>query len=393
MKLDRNNYEEFFLLYVDNELTAAQKKSVEQFIQENPDLAMELEILQQTVVAADDSVVFTGKDALLKKESGSLINMSNYEEYLISYIDDELNTAERKAFETFAASHPQVKEELSVYMQTKLHPEEEIVFANKEVLYRKEEKVRVISMQWWKIAVAAAVILVAGVGTFTVLTKKDNSTTIDVATNNDPVQQPGAPAADEKGPADELKNNTEAPSIEKSIQDNVASVTTNDAIQTKTRAGKKQQEEKSQITKSAPQNFTNNKDEILAKTEPPVKKENTTSTITDNNIKAVDTRLTPSTTDASVDVKNTIAAVDKNASKQNSNNDAVTNNPDNTSDIKEVHQQEFDDVYASNNESKNKKLRGFFRKATRVFEKRTNISATDDSEEKILIGALAVKLK
>ena len=52
-------------------------------------------------------------------------------------------------------------------------------------------------------------------------------------------------------------------------------------------------------------------------------------------------------------------------------------------------------VYASYEEGKNKKLRGFFRKATRVFEKRTNISASDDEdkEDKVLIGALAVKLK
>src|ERR1044071_1457499 len=91
MKIDRHNYEEFFLLYVDNELTTEQKELVDQFVLQNPDLAIELEILQQTTLTVDESVVFDGKESLLRKEADSLINLSNYEEYLISYIDNELN--------------------------------------------------------------------------------------------------------------------------------------------------------------------------------------------------------------------------------------------------------------------------------------------------------------
>ncbi|MBS1574079.1 MAG: hypothetical protein JST09_02145, partial [Bacteroidetes bacterium] len=123
MKIDRHNYEEFFLLYVDNELMTEQKKLVEQFIQENPDLAIELEILQQTTLQADDSIVFDGKESLLRSETHSIVNMDNYEEYLIAYIDNELNDQEKIDFYKFAMAHPQVKEELAIYQQTKLQPE------------------------------------------------------------------------------------------------------------------------------------------------------------------------------------------------------------------------------------------------------------------------------
>lgn len=390
MKLDRNNYEEFFLLYVDNELTAEQRRSVEQFVQEHPDLAMELDILQQTVLPADNSVVFTGKDSLLKNGSGSLINMSNYEEYLISYIDNELNASERNAFEKFLAAHPAVKEELGVYQQTKLEPEEKIVFANKEILYRKEEKVRVISMQWWKIAVAAAVILVAGMGTFIILNKKDTTTpgTSVVKTTTDKKSTPTPVVTDDNKEADKQK--TEKPSVLKTVQDNVAAVITKDAIKTKPSSPEKLTEEKIQTKKSVPQNFVSNNSEALVKNEISVKKENAANT--DKN-KAVDNRIIPSVNESASDLKNTIASLEKNTAKQNTNNDAVTKEQEKAYNNKETAQEDFDAVYASNNESKNKKLRGFFRKATRVFEKRTNISATDDTEGKILIGALAVKLK
>ena len=71
MNIDRNNYEEFFLLYVDNELSAADRKAVELFVQHNADLKAELDMLQQTVFNADD-VVFEHKTSLHKEEITAL---------------------------------------------------------------------------------------------------------------------------------------------------------------------------------------------------------------------------------------------------------------------------------------------------------------------------------
>jgi hypothetical protein len=46
---------------------------------------------------------------------------------------------------------------------------------------------------------------------------------------------------------------------------------------------------------------------------------------------------------------------------------------------------------ADASENKTKRLRGFLRKATRILERRANISATDE-DDRLLIGGLAVKL-
>ena len=52
--INRYNYETYFLLYVDNELSAVEKNSVDEFVQSNPDLGEELAMLFQTVLQKDD---------------------------------------------------------------------------------------------------------------------------------------------------------------------------------------------------------------------------------------------------------------------------------------------------------------------------------------------------
>lgn len=64
------------------------------------------------------------------------INISNYESYLLSYIDGELNEAEQAALEVFLKKHPQFRQELELLEGTRLVPDEQLVFDNKAALYR-----------------------------------------------------------------------------------------------------------------------------------------------------------------------------------------------------------------------------------------------------------------
>src|SRR6185295_2775291 len=154
MNIDRHYYEEYFLLYIDNELSVDQKKQVDLFVQENPDLEEELVMLMQSRLIPDDSVVFDRKHLLMKEQdaphSNSFINLNNYEQWLIMYVDDELSAEEKSAVERFALAHEHVQQELELFKQTKLQAEE-VVFPDKEILYRREKTVRVISIQWWKV--------------------------------------------------------------------------------------------------------------------------------------------------------------------------------------------------------------------------------------------------
>ncbi len=67
MDINRNNYESFFLLYLDRELSAADKHEVEKFLIENSDLQKEFALLQQTILIHDDTI-FEPKELLFREE-------------------------------------------------------------------------------------------------------------------------------------------------------------------------------------------------------------------------------------------------------------------------------------------------------------------------------------
>ncbi len=154
MRINRQNYEELFLMYVDNELSPGQRLEVEDFIHQNSDLADELNKLKQTVMLPDCSMQFKEKEQLFKKEEG--INISNFEEYFLLFVDNELNAKDKKAVETFVLHHPQTQQAFTLLQSTKLELEV-IRYPNKAALYR-EEKERVVPIFWMRIAVAAAIL-------------------------------------------------------------------------------------------------------------------------------------------------------------------------------------------------------------------------------------------
>jgi len=66
-RIHKGNYEEFFLLYVDDELTAADRTAVESFTAGHPDLREELELLLETRLTPEKQS-FGNTDALMKPE-------------------------------------------------------------------------------------------------------------------------------------------------------------------------------------------------------------------------------------------------------------------------------------------------------------------------------------
>lgn len=157
--INQHNYEEFFLLYVDGELSATDKQAVDRFVQENPQFAVELEMLQQAQLPIE-ALNFDDKNLLYRNGSAE-INTSNHEEQFLLYVDNELDANGKEQVERFVLQHPALQESFTRLKQTRLVPEQ-ILFPDKASLYRDEKKERpVIYMRWQRIAVAAVLTGVA----------------------------------------------------------------------------------------------------------------------------------------------------------------------------------------------------------------------------------------
>jgi hypothetical protein len=226
--ITRDNYEVFFVMYVDDELNGAEHEAVEQFIQQNPDLEEELVMLQQSVLRPDDTIVFEQKENLFRHATGDTINEENCEEYFVLYGDDELTNEEKDKVELFVYKHPQYQADFELIQQVKLVPDNTLTFPDKTYLYRSEEEdARVIAFPWWRFAAAAVALLIIGGSAFYLSTHFDgNRDTAVVTKPAKPTMKvilplPPGPNA---GPADEIESpvtdNPEPVNADKSVAKN-----------------------------------------------------------------------------------------------------------------------------------------------------------------------------
>ena len=187
MTINNNNYQELLLLYVDGELQPKEMDAVDDFIANNYRAKEELELLLNTKMAAleDVDIKPLQKDALFKFEKDA-INQYNYPAYFVEYVNEALSQEDRLAVEAFANTQASLTSEFELYKLTKVLPNQAIVFANKEVLYKKEEKRPVVYM-YFKQFSAAAILIGIMLTTFIVINKKDSNGEVVNTSNNETV--------------------------------------------------------------------------------------------------------------------------------------------------------------------------------------------------------------
>jgi len=89
MNINRNNYEDFLLLYVDGELAPQEMLEVDAFCGKHPDLAEELQLLMETKLDLDTSFTFPEKAELLKMEPWDAENLTPMQSAMLSMLDGE----------------------------------------------------------------------------------------------------------------------------------------------------------------------------------------------------------------------------------------------------------------------------------------------------------------
>jgi len=355
--INLGNYEEYFILYMDNELSAEEKLMVENFIAQHPHLAEELELLMSTKLPFDE-VSFGNKEELLS----SSMKVNTVDEALLLYIDNELPAADKKVVEQQIASNKDYALQHSVLLQTKLDASEQIPHPNKKELYRHTEKV--IALKGWMRVAAAVVVLLFG-SLFFLLSNQGSQTEIpgtSTTASTSPKQQP-VPVIEKEQPP--VNKSMENPSVDAQVQD----------------------------VAQAPVNKIHN----TTVQSPIQQKKETKIDIAPNNIEET------SVAQQSVERQREVIKFDVNRFTQGKEipvdavvvNKTIAYNPV-TSDLPtrtiDEDAQETADPSGDFKNTKKNSAKGFFRKVSRFIERNTGIG-TANSDEQTLIGAVALKLK
>ena len=136
MSITRNNYEAYFLDYLEGNLNQNMLDEFNRFLTENPDLAAELDDMngEPMVSLEANDTVFENKDAL--KKDVSVIAQEELDNTAIAYLENDLTITEKADFENLMEEDHETKKIFLLFRKTKLQADTSILFPAKSSIKR-----------------------------------------------------------------------------------------------------------------------------------------------------------------------------------------------------------------------------------------------------------------
>lgn len=156
ININRSNYESFVIDFIDGNLNAEEMSCFKKFLLTNPDIAEEVEDIQDTILTPTN-VPFEAKDHLKKKPVTAIsgIDENNYEEIFIASYEDELTSNQKSDLDKFLTSNPELHSEYELHRKLKVIPNPEIIFSHKGELKHKQR----IAPHWYSSAAAVVLLM------------------------------------------------------------------------------------------------------------------------------------------------------------------------------------------------------------------------------------------
>jgi len=158
MKINRNNYEIFFIDFYDGKLTDAQQLEMDVFLKNNPDLKEEFEEFEN-ITLEKSAIAYAPKQDIKRPEiiEVSGITEENYEETFIAWYENDLDANEKATLLSFLEANPHLEKEFQSHALLLLK-KEDIVFGDKESLKKRAY----VGFYWYGAAAALLVFLALG---------------------------------------------------------------------------------------------------------------------------------------------------------------------------------------------------------------------------------------
>ncbi|OFX35248.1 MAG: hypothetical protein A2X08_07360 [Bacteroidetes bacterium GWA2_32_17] len=137
MKINRINYELYFVAYLDNNLSHSDMLELMAFLVQNPDLEEELNLVKD-IKLEPETICFDAKNSLKKKNEEIEITKEKFDELCIGKIENTLNKEEKILLERYIKLNPELEKEFKLFELTILQPDLSVEFTSKESLKRIE---------------------------------------------------------------------------------------------------------------------------------------------------------------------------------------------------------------------------------------------------------------
>jgi len=162
MNINIDNYELFVMDYLEENLDAVETQEMETFLLLHPDIAMEIDDLDDTKLSLEPDLKLDSSFLIALKKNEIIdvqnINEENYEEFFLSDLERDINDKDSENLKVFLKANPSLTSDYLQLQNIKLIPDENITFLNKEDLKKKERKIIVL---WPMVASIAALILLS----------------------------------------------------------------------------------------------------------------------------------------------------------------------------------------------------------------------------------------
>lgn len=136
MRINRENYELFFIDYIEGNLSPNDSLVLLLFLEANPDLKEELEAVSQTILVPPAATPSFNKQ-LLKKSEHNAYGISNDDDYLcIAFLEGDLSANESADFLESVPKNEELKARLHKHSTTKLIADTHTHFPNRQSLKR-----------------------------------------------------------------------------------------------------------------------------------------------------------------------------------------------------------------------------------------------------------------
>lgn len=150
--INRENYEIWFIDYLEDNLNQKERSMVQEFFSQYPDLKKEMESIQNFTLKASESITFTKQEALKKH---ILDDASNFENACINYLEGNSSEEDMAQLLAYTTRRPEKKKEFQLFQHTILTPDHSIVCKDKSKLYKKSRLVALYRVAWYAAALVA----------------------------------------------------------------------------------------------------------------------------------------------------------------------------------------------------------------------------------------------